>query len=262
MPRYALITGASSGIGLALAEALARRGHALILVARERPALESIACELSQRFGVEVMFRVCDLTEPLQLSGLLYELEQCDYQIELLVNNAGAACAGSFLEQDWQRERKLLELNVFALSRLCHALGNAMARRGGGQILNVASLAAFQPGPWLSSYYASKAFVLHFSEALGEELRGLGVQVATLCPGPVRSPFWRNARLDMYSLKRGSWLMNAEQLALLALRGLDRGQVLIVPGWRNRLIAVAAQLAPRRLTRRLAARFNQSLLPR
>lgn len=261
MPRYALITGASRGIGLALAEALARRGQALILVARERPALESIACELSQRFGVEVLFRVCDLTEPLQLSGLLHELEQGDYRIDLLVNNAGAACAGSFLEQDWQRERKLLELNVFALARLCHALGNAMARRGGGRILNVASLAAFQPGPWLSSYYASKAFVLHFSEGLAEELRAQGVQVAVLCPGPVRTPFWRNARLDMRPLKDSPWLMNAEQLAQLALQGLERGRTLIVPGWRNRLLAVAAQLAPRALARRLAARLNRRLLP-
>lgn len=136
-----------------------------------------------------------------------------------------------------------------------------MARRGGGQILNVASLAAFQPGPWLSSYYASKAFVLHFSEALGEELRGLGVQVAALCPGPVRTPFWRNARLDMRPLKNSPWLMNAEQLALLALQGLDRGQTVIVPGWRNRLLAIAAQLAPRALARRLAARLNRRLLP-
>ncbi|MCQ4348964.1 SDR family oxidoreductase [Pseudomonas stutzeri] len=262
MPRYALITGASRGIGLALAEALARRGQALILVARERPALESIACELSQRFGVEVLFRVCDLTEPLQLSGLLHELEQGDYRIELLVNNAGAACAGSFLEQDWLRERKLLELNVFAVARLCHALGNAMARRGGGRILNVASLAAFQPGPWLSSYYASKAFVLHFSEGLAEELRELGVQVSVLCPGPVRSPFWRSARLDMRPLQDSPWLMNAEQLAQLALQGLESGRTLIVPGWRNRLLAIAAQLAPRPLARRLANGFNRRLLPR
>lgn len=262
MPRYALITGASSGIGLALAEALARRGDALILVARERPALESIACELSQRFGVEVLFRVCDLTEPLQLSGLLFELEQCDYRIELLINNAGAACAGSFLEHEWPRERRLLELNVFALTRLCHALGNAMRQRGSGQILNVASLAAFQAGPWLSSYYASKAFILHFSEGLREELQEHGVQVSVLCPGPVRSPFWRNARLDMRPLKDSPWLMNTEQLAQLALRGLERNRALIVPGWRNRLLAVAAQLAPRSLTRRLAARLNRHLLPR
>lgn len=262
MPQYALITGASSGIGLALAEALARRGRALILVARERPALESIACELSQRFGVEVLFRVCDLTEPLQLSGLLYEVEQSDYQIDLLINNAGAACAGNFLDHDWPRERKLLELNVFALTRLCHALGGAMARRGGGQILNVASLAAFQAGPWLSSYYASKAFVLHFSEGLREELRELGVQVAALCPGPVRTPFWRNARLDLRPLKDSPWLMNAEQLANLALQGLERGQGLIVPGWRNRLLALAAHLAPRRLACRLSGRLNRRLLPR
>lgn len=259
MSRYALITGASSGIGLALAEALARRGDALILVARERPALESIACELSQRFGVEVLFRVCDLTEPLQLSGLLYELEQCDYRIELLVNNAGAACAGGFLDQDWQRERKLLELNVFAVSRLCHALGNAMARRGSGQILNVASMAAFQAGPWMSSYYASKAFVLHFSEGLREELAPLGVQVSALCPGPVRTPFWRNARLDLRPLERSQWLMNAEQLALLALRGLERNRALIVPGWRNRLLATLARLTPRTLARRIAAHLNRRL---
>lgn len=261
MPQYALITGASSGIGLALAEALARRGHALILVARERPALESIACELSQRFGVEVMFRVCDLTEPLQLSGLLYEMEQCDYQVDLLVNNAGAACAGGFLDNDWHAERKLLELNVFALTRLCHALGNAMARRGSGQILNVASLAAFQAGPWLSSYYASKAFVLHFSEGLREELRKQNVQVSVLCPGPVRTPFWRNAGLDLRPLKDSPWLMNAEQLAQLALQGLDRQCALIVPGWRNRLLARAAQLLPRALSRRVAARLNRHLLP-
>ncbi len=262
MPRYALITGASSGLGLALAEALARRGDALILVARERPALESIACELSQRFGVEVLFRVCDLTEPLQLSGLLYELEQCDYQVELLINNAGVACAGSFLEQDWLRERRLLELNVFAVARLCHAIGQSMVRRGSGQILNIASLAAFQPGPWMNSYYASKAFVLHFSEGLHEELAPLGVQVSVLCPGPLRTPFWRNACLDLRLLDTGKWLMNTEQIAELALRGLEQRRLLIVPGWRNRLLAQLAQLAPRRLTRRIAANFNRRLQAR
>lgn len=262
MPRYALITGASSGLGLALAEALARRGDALILVARERPALESIACELSQRFGVEVLFRVCDLTEPLQLSGLLYELEQYDYPVELLINNAGVACAGSFIEQDWPDERRLLELNVLAVARLCHAIGQRMAGRGSGQILNVASLAAFQPGPWMSSYYASKAFVLHFSEGLHEELAPLGVQVSVLCPGPLRTPFWRNARLDLRPLDTGKWLMSAEQLAELALRGLEKQRLLIVPGWRNRLLALLTRIAPRRLTRRIAANFNRRLQAR
>ncbi len=147
MPRFALITGASSGIGLALAEALARRGQALILVARKRDALDSIACELSQRFGVEVLFRVCDLSEPLQISGLLHELEQSGRQIELLVNNAGVGTSGTFIDQEWSREQELLELNVLALARLCHGIGAMMERSGGGRILNVASMASLLPGP-------------------------------------------------------------------------------------------------------------------
>lgn len=134
-----------------------------------------------------------------------------------------------------------------------------MARRGSGQILNVASMAAFQAGPWMSSYYASKAFVLHFSEGLREELAPLGVQVSALCPGPVRTPFWRNARLDLRPLERSQWLMNAEQLALLALRGLERNRALIVPGWRNRLLATLARLTPRTLARRIAAHLNRRL---
>lgn len=262
MPSYTLITGASSGLGLALAEALARRGAALILVARERPALESIACELSQRFAVEVMFRVCDLTEPLQLSGLLHEIEQSGYLIERLINNAGSACAGDFLAHDWRRERQLLELNILALTRLCHALGGQMAARGGGEILNVASLAAFQPGPWLSSYYASKAFVLHFSEGLHHELAVQGVHVAVLCPGPVRTSFWHNARLDLRHLQDSSWLMSAEQIALAALDGLERRRTLIIPGWRNRLASLLPRLLPRALTRYLAGQLNRRLLPR
>src|SRR5690606_25831699 len=153
---YALVTGASSGLGLAIAEALARRGHNLILVARQREALESVACELGQRFGIEALLRVCDLSEPLQLTGLLQELEQGERRIDLLVNNAGIGSAGLFVEQDWSREQELIELNVLALARLCHALGADMKRRGRGQILNVASLAAFQPGPLMSNYFASK----------------------------------------------------------------------------------------------------------
>ena len=144
MPRYALITGASSGIGLAIAEALARRGRNLILVARQRDALESIAYELTQRFGVEVLFSSCDLSEPLQVSGLLQELELADQQIDLLVNNAGFGTAGAFLQQEWSREQQLVEVNILALTRLCHALGQRMVQQGGGQILNVASVAALR----------------------------------------------------------------------------------------------------------------------
>ena len=260
MPHYALITGASSGIGLALAEALARRGRNLILVARQREALESIACELTQRFGVEVLFRVCDLSEPLQLSGLLHELEQSEHAIDLLVNNAGLGSCGAFVAQDWSREQQLIEVNILALARLCHAIGNVMAGQGSGQILNVASLAGFQPGPWMSNYYASKAYVLHFSEGLREELREHGVSVSVLCPGPTRSAFFRRARLDSRPLEGSKLLMSAEELALYTVKALEKKRALIIPGWRNRLLAMAPRLVPRWLLRRVSARLNRRFI--
>ncbi|MEX6501814.1 SDR family NAD(P)-dependent oxidoreductase [Pseudomonas zhanjiangensis] len=260
MPHYALITGASSGIGLALAEALARRGRPLILVARRRQALESIACELSQRFGVEVLFRVCDLSQPLQVSGLLHELEQNEWPIDLLVNNAGVGTCGAFVAQDWRREQQLIELNILALARLCHAIGNVMAGQGNGHILNVASLAAFLPGPWMSSYYASKAYVLHFSEGLREELREHGVSVSVLCPGPTRSAFFRAAQMDDGPLQGGKRMMSAEEVALITVRALESKCALIIPGWRNRLIALVPRLLPRWLTRRLAGRLNRRVM--
>ncbi|MBO3277580.1 SDR family NAD(P)-dependent oxidoreductase [Pseudomonas schmalbachii] len=256
MPRYALITGASSGIGLALAEALARRGQALVLVARQRDALESIACELAQRFGVDVLFRTCDLSEPLQLSGLVHELDQNGLQIELLVNSAGIGSAGAFIDQDWTRERELIELNVLALARLCHAIGYRMAQNGGGRILNIAATGALHPGPWMSSYHASKAYVLHFSEGLREELKGRGVKVSVLCPGPTQTAFFREAGLkpERFAGKR---MMSPEELAFLTVKALKRNPAIIIPGWRNRLLAWLPRLAPRWLVRKLAGRRNR-----
>nr|WP_298144622.1 SDR family oxidoreductase [uncultured Pseudomonas sp.] len=259
MPSYALITGASSGIGLALAEALARRGRNLILVARERPALECIATELAQRFAVQVLFRVCDLSQPIQLSGLLHELEQGSLNIDLLVNNAGIGSSGALVAQDWSQEQRLIELNILALTRLCHAIGTVMAGQGSGQILNVASLAAFQPGPWMSNYYASKAYVLHLSEGLREELKEYGVRVSVLCPGPTRSAFFRNARLDIQALEGGKLMMSAEEVALFTVRALDKNRALIIPGWRNRLLALGSRFAPRWLVRRMVGRINKRL---
>jgi short-subunit dehydrogenase len=256
MSRYAMITGASSGLGLALAEALARRGRNLILVARQRDTLEAIASEFTQRFGVEVLFRACDLGEPLRLSGFLLELEEGERQIDLLVNCAAVRSYGHFLAQDWGQEQDLIELNILALTRLCHALGNAMAVNGGGQILNVASLAGFQPGPWMSSYAASKAYVLHFSEGLREELKQTGVKVSVLCPGPVRSPLRRIARLDDSTRS-----MSPEQVALYTVRALARNKAIIIPGRRNRLLAKLARFGSRWLVRKVAGAINKAYRP-
>lgn len=257
MTRYAMITGASSGIGLAMAEALARRGRSLILVARQRDLLESIALELTQRFGVEVLFRACDLGEPLRLSGFLLELEEGERQIDLLVNCAGIRSYGPFLAQDWGQEQDLIEVNILALTRLCHALGNAMAVQGGGQILNVASIAAFQPGPWMASYAASKAYVLHFSEGLREELKKCGVKVSVLCPGPTRSPQRIVPRLD--NSKR---CLSPEEVALFTVRALDKNHAVIIPGRRNRWLTFSPRLGSRWLVRKIAGAINQAYCPR
>lgn len=262
MTRYALITGASSGIGLAMAEALARRGRSLILVARQRDLLESIAIELNQRFGVEVLFRGCDLGEPLRLSGFLLELEEGERQIDLLVNCAGIGTCGPFLAQDWGQEQDLIELNILALTRLCHALGNTMAVQGGGQILNVASVAAFKPGPWMSSYHASKAYVLHFSEGLREELKKTGVQISVLCPGPTRTAFFRNAHLEVGKLERSKKMMSPEEVALYTVRALAKNRAVIIPGWRNKLVAFTPRLGARWLTRKISGAINKTYCPR
>lgn len=167
----------------------------------------------------------------------------------------------AFIDQEWAREQELIELNILALARLCHSLGARMAAQGGGQILNIASVAAFQPGAWMSNYYASKAYVLHFSEGLREELKGRGVKVSVLCPGPTRTAFFREAGMRLGRLDRSKLMMTPEEVALLALRGLDKNRALIVPGWRNRLLALSPRLAPRWLVRRLAARINASAVP-
>ncbi|MCD5974082.1 SDR family oxidoreductase [Pseudomonas syringae] len=262
MTRYALITGATSGIGLAMAEALARRGRSLLLVARQRDLLETIAIELTQRFGVEVLIRACDLGEPLRLSGFLLELEEEGaHQIDLLVNCAGIGTSGPFLAQDWGLEQDLIDLNILALTRLCHTVGNLMALQGGGQILNVASVAAFSPGPWMSAYYASKAYVLHFSEGLREEVKKNGIKVSVLCPGPTRTSFFRTAQLQVG--KSGNQkMMSPEEVALYTVRALAKNRAVIIPGWRNRLITFSPRLVSRWVSRNIAGLINKSVCSR
>lgn len=256
MTRYAMITGASSGLGLALAEALARRGRNLILVARQREPLEAVALELTQRFGVEVLFRACDLSQPLRLSGFVLELEEGERRIDLLVNCAGLRTYGPFLAHEWADEQDLLEVNVLALSRLCHALGNLMAVHGGGQILNVAGLAGVAPGPWMAAYAASKAYVMSFTEALREELKRTGIKVSLLCPGPVRS-----AQRPIERLEGSKRCLSPEEVALFTVRALDRNHALIMPGRRNRWLAFMPRLLPRWLTRKLAGMLHLRYCP-
>ena len=209
-----------------------------------------------------MLFRACDLGEPLRLSGFLLELEEGERQIDLLVNCAGIGTCGPFLAQDWMTEQDLIEVNILALTRLCHAVGNSMALQGGGQILNVASVAAFNPGPWMSTYYASKAYVLHFSEGLRVELKKCAVKVSVLCPGPTRTAFFRTAQLDDSKLNANRRLMSPEEVALYTVRALDKNRAIIIPGRRNRWLAFLPRLGSRWLTRTIAGMRNKACCPR
>lgn len=260
MQRYSLITGVTSGIGLALAERLARRGDALLLVARRADALSAVAQDLRSRFGVAVLERVCDLARPEQVSALIDGIERDGLEIGLLINNAGFATSGAFVEQDWKAEQELLQVNVMALAQLCHALGRRMARSGrGGQILNVSSISGFMPGPWMSNYAASKSYVLYFSESLHEELAPRGVQVSVLCPGTTRSPFFDKARIAIEKAAPPAMIMTPEAVAAATVAALERREVIIIPRWRNRLLSMSPRLGPRWLLRKVVGALYRSV---
>ncbi|HEY0914603.1 MAG TPA: SDR family NAD(P)-dependent oxidoreductase, partial [Solimonas sp.] len=210
---------------------------------------------------VEVQVRACDLAEPAQVTALLEALEREDVAIRLLVNNAGFATSGAFVDQPWSREWQQLQVNVVALTQLCHGIGRRMARTGTGQILNVASVSGFMPGPWMSNYAAGKAYVLNFSEGLREELAPLGVQVSVLCPGTTRSPFFDKAQIDINKAAPPALVMQPADVARVALAGLERNAAVIVPRWTNRVLAFSPRLAPRWLLRKVVGGLYRKVAP-
>jgi len=219
------------------------------LVARRRELLQQLAAEI----GVErCLVLPADLSRPEAASELARELEARGIEIELLVNNAGLGTTGRFLEEEPATTAAILAVNLLAPIGLCRALGPAMARRGRGAILNVVSMSAFQPVPFLASYAASKAALLSFSESLAEELRGTGVAVQALCPGLVHTGFQRRAGTDRVAFDRTP-SMSVEFVVERALAGLDRRRSLVIPGWRDRLSVFGQRLLPRALVRRVAA---------
>ncbi|MES2489686.1 MAG: SDR family oxidoreductase [Pseudomonadota bacterium] len=256
---YTLITGPTSGIGLALAEAFAARGDALFIVARRAGALEEVAQSLRTKFNVEVKTHLCDLSDATQVERLIDALQ--DIPLRLLVNNAGFATSGALVDLPWSGEAQQLQVNVVSLSRLCHGLGALMAKRGQGQILNVSSVSGFMPGPWMSTYAAGKAYVLNFSEGLREELAPRGVKVSVLCPGTTRSPFFEKAQIDIDKAAPAALVMTPKRVAQLTLQGLDRNDAIIVPRWTNKLMAFSPRLVPRGLLRHIVGKLYRSVAP-
>ncbi len=241
----ALITGASGGIGEALARALATDHHDLVLVARSEPALRRLADELAAAHAVTVQVVSADLSAPGAAARLVAALE--GRQIDVLVNNAGFGDYGLFHESDPSKVAQMIALNVATLTDLTRALLPAMVARGSGRVLNVASTAAFMPGPLMAVYYATKAYVLSFSEAIADELRGTGVTVTALCPGPVATGFQAGADMGQSKLVKGKQLMTADECARLAVAGMNKGKPVVITGTMNKLQALSPRFMPRRM---------------
>lgn len=240
----ALITGASSGIGKELARVFAANHHALILVARDRARLEALATELHQKYLVPVRVEVCDLADRAALEALIAKFDAERIVVDVLVNNAGVGIEGEFAEIEWSREREMIDVNAVALVRLTKAFLPQMVNRRSGRILQVASTAAFQPGPYLSLYFATKAFVLSFSEGLGSELRGSGVTVTTLCPGPTHTEFERKLGPDSGLFDSGIPVSDAPSVAAYGYSALMRGKRVAIHGATNRALSFLSRILP------------------
>jgi short-subunit dehydrogenase len=247
----ALITGASSGIGLEFARLFAADGTALVLVARGREKLEALAGDLGRRHGVSVRVLAEDLADPAAPDRILAELGRQGLLVDVLVNNAGFGARGTVAGLDLRRQLEMIQVNVTALTHLTRLLLPGMLERRRGGVLNVASTAAFQPGPNLAVYYATKAYVLSFSEALAEEVKGRQVTVCCLAPGPTVTNFAATAEMEATRLFRLGAL-GAPTVARAGYRAFRRGRVLVVPGWRNRLGVFGVRLLPRAVARRVA----------
>jgi len=246
MKAVALITGASSGLGVEFARELSKKGHRLVLAARRKDRLDALAAELGNARAVAI-----DLSQPGAVKTLLADLNNAEEQVGTLINNAGFGLRGRFVELDPAREREMIDLNIGTLTELCRAIAPQMVERKSGAILNVASTAAFQPGPNMAVYFATKAYVLSFTEALHEELKPHGVNVSALCPGPTRTEFGEVAGIKTLG-QFDRLAMESEPVVRAGLEGLEANEAVVIPGVTNKLGAWSTRLAPRSLVRRIA----------
>ncbi len=244
MTKIALITGASAGLGVDFARQLSGRGHRLVLVARRKDRLDALARELGNARSVAL-----DLSKPNAAAKLMADIEKAGEQVDLLVNNAGFGLHGRFAKLDAGRLRQMIDLNIGALTDLCRAVAPQMIERKAGAILNVASTASFQPGPGMAVYFATKAYVLSFTEALHEELKEHGIKVSALCPGPTATEFGEVAGFGKPI--PGALMADSESVVRAGLEALEKNRAVVVPGLFNKLGALSTRFAPRSLVRKV-----------
>jgi uncharacterized protein len=255
--KTALITGASFGIGLELARIFASDNYNLVLAARTAAKLRQLASELEKAHGTRSLILAVDLSEPGASSYVLDQTKRADVVVDVLVNNAGFCQYGLFAESDLEECLRQIQLNVTALTHLTRLYLPGMIGRGSGRILNVASTAAFQASPLMAVYYATKAYVLHFSEAIANELRGTGVTVTCLCPGATATEFHKRANATgMNLLRMGT--MNARTVAEDGYRALIAGKPVFISGFRNWLVAQSVRFSPRHLVTAIARKIQET----
>jgi len=260
MSKTALVTGASSGIGYELAKCFARDKTNLVLVARDEARLNQIAAELQTSTGVSVKVIKADLSHSTAPAEIFRETLRAEIAVDYLVNNAGFGLGGFFHDTDLQSELDMIQVNVVSLVYLTKVYLQGMRKRGSGGILNVASTAAFQPGPLMSIYYSTKAFVLSFTEAIANELQGSGITATALCPGPTATDFQRRASIEGVRLFKSKLLasMTASEVAEIGYRGFLAGKVLVIPGLMNKIGVQSVRLSPRAMVRQVTRKLQES----
>lgn len=252
---YTLVTGASSGIGKALATIAAREGHGLILVARNKRALASLAYDLSERYSVPTRVIVTDLSDPESPTKIYHELEQNGVVVDILINNAGFGDYGAFLSSSVDTQLAMIAVNIRALTELTHLFLPDMIARGSGRIMNVGSVASFVPGPMMSVYFATKAYVLSFSEALSEELRGTGVSVTCLAPGSTSTGFGDTAQAKANHSTKTS-RVTAQSVAEYGWRAMMSRKTVAIHGIGNRLSLRLVRFLPRAVVTRIVRKIQ------
>ncbi|MBN9167273.1 MAG: short-chain dehydrogenase [Myxococcales bacterium 68-20] len=255
----ALVTGASAGIGKELAQLFAADGHDVVLVARSENKLEELAAELTKAYGVKAHVIAADLGDRAAPAAVVEQVRVRGLTVDLLVNNAGFGSNGAFLDLDLKRELEMIDVNVRSLVELTHQLARPMRARGFGRVMNIASTAGFQPGPYMATYYATKAFVVSFTEALAYELEGTGVSVTCYCPGATATEFATTAGNDKTRLFQRSGVAGAKEVAADAYRAMMKGQILSIHGALNWIGMQSVRFAPRAVLRSVVAGLNRAV---
>ena len=258
----ALVTGASIGIGYELAKLFARDGHNLVLVARTRDQLESAAAQFKSDYGVDSRVIVKDLSDPAAPGEIHRELQDASVDIRYLVNNAGFGSLGPFHERPIEEQIGMIQVNVMALAHLSRLFLPGMVKNKNGHVMNIASVAAYQPGPFMATYYATKAFVVSFSEAIANELKGTGVYVTVVNPGPTVTEFHKRAGVESSTLFSRRMTMDVTTVAQIAYDGMKKKKTVVTAGAKNKLLIFSTRLAPRSVTANVARSLNEPRMKR